>query len=86
MSGVEASKEPKEPQVHACTSCVKTVLQTFTHFQEQIAQLRQEKASLQKALRKLDEEHEEQKQAMAKEIRTLKEHLALLKKNSETHI
>jgi demethoxyubiquinone hydroxylase (CLK1/Coq7/Cat5 family) len=86
MSGVEASKEPKEPQVHACSSCVKTVVQTFTHYHEQIAQLKQEKESLQKELRKLIEDHEEQKQAMAKEIRALEEQLAVLKKRSETHI
>ena len=86
MSGVEASKEPKEPQVHVCSSCVETVVQTFTHFQEQIAQLRQEKASLQEELRKLSEEHEEQKRVLAEEVRALEEKLALLKKNSETHI
>jgi predicted nucleic acid-binding Zn-ribbon protein len=86
MSGVEASREPKEPQLHACSSCVKTVLQTFTHFQGQIAQLRQEKAGLQEELRLLREEHEEQKRVMTEEVRALEEKLALLKKKSETHI
>lgn len=86
MSGVEASKEPKEPQEHACSSCVKTVVQTFTHYHEQIAQLKQEKESLQEELRKLIEDHEEQKRAMFEEIRALEEQLALLKKRSETHI
>lgn len=86
MSGVEASKEPKEPQVHVCSSCVETVVQTFNHFQEQIAQLKLEKASLQKALKKLNEEHEKQKRVMTEEIRALEEKLGLLKKNSETHI
>jgi demethoxyubiquinone hydroxylase (CLK1/Coq7/Cat5 family) len=86
MSGVEASREPKEPQVHVCSSCVETVVLTFNHFQEQIAQLRREKESLQEALRKLWEEHEEQKQVMVEQIRALEERLALLKKGSETHI
>jgi peptidoglycan hydrolase CwlO-like protein len=53
MSGVEVSKEPKEPQVHVCASCMNTVVQTFNHFQEQIAQLKREKASLQKELKNL---------------------------------
>ncbi len=86
MSGVEASKEPKEPQVHVCSSCVKTVVRTFTHYQEQIAQLKQEKESLQEELMKLIEDHEEQKRAMVEEIRAMEEKLALLKKRSETHI
>jgi len=86
MSGVEVTKEQKEQQVHVCASCVSTVVQTFNHFQEQIAQLKREKASLQRELKKLIEEHEEQKRVMAEEIRALEEKLALLKKNSETHI
>ena len=86
MSGVEVSKEPKEHQVHVCASCVNTVVQTFNHFQEQIAQLKREKASLQKELKKLRKEHGEQKRVMTEEIRALEEKLALLKKNSESHI
>ena len=86
MSGIEVSKEPKEHQVHACASCMNTVVQTFNHFQEQIMQLKREKANLQKELKKLNEEHEEQKRVMTKEIRALEEKLAKLKKNSETHI
>lgn len=86
MSGVEVSKEPKEPQVHVCASCMNTVVQTFNHFQEQIAQLRREKAGLEKELKKLNEEHEKKKQVMAEEIRALEEKLAELKRNSETHI
>jgi peptidoglycan hydrolase CwlO-like protein len=86
MSGAEVSKEPKENQLHICASCMSTVVQTFNHFQEQITQLKREKASLQKELKKLNEEHEEQKRVMTKEIRALEEKLALLKKNSETHI
>ncbi|MCZ2808862.1 MAG: hypothetical protein O2V44_05870 [Candidatus Bathyarchaeota archaeon] len=49
-------------------------------------QLKREKANLQKELKKLNEEHEEQKRVMTKEIRALEEKLAKLKKNSETHI
>jgi len=86
MSGIEVTKEPKESQVHVCASCMSTVVQTFNHFQEQIAQLTREKAGLQGELKKLSEEHEEQKRVMAEEIRALEEKLALLKKSSETHI
>ena len=86
MSGVEVSKEQKEHQVHACASCMNTVVQTFNHFQEQTTQLKREKVNLQKELKKLNEEHEEQKRVMAEEIRALEEKLAKLKKESETHI
>jgi len=86
MSGVEVSKEPKENQLHACASCMNTVVQTFNHFQEQIAQLKRERAKLQKELKKLNKEHEEQKRIMTKEIRALEEKLVMIKKNSETHI
>jgi uncharacterized protein YlxW (UPF0749 family) len=78
MSGVEVSTETKENQVHVCESCMNTVIQSFNHFQEQIAQLKREKASLQKELEKLIEERKEQKRAMTKEIRALEEKLALL--------
>jgi vacuolar-type H+-ATPase subunit I/STV1 len=73
MSGVEASKEPKEPQVHLCASCMNTVVQTFNHFQEQIAQLRREKADLEKELEKLIEEHEKEKLVMSEKLRALEE-------------
>jgi predicted nucleic acid-binding Zn-ribbon protein len=86
MSGVEVSKEPKENQLHLCASCMNTVVQTFNHFQEQIMQLKREKAKLQKELKMLNEEYEEQKRVMTEEIRALEEKLAELKKNSETHI
>ena len=82
MSGVEVSKEPKEPQLHVCASCMSTVVETFNHFQEHIVQLKREKASLQGELKKLSEENEEQKRVMAEEIRALEEKLALLKKES----
>jgi hypothetical protein len=86
MSGVEVSKEPKEPQVHVCASCMNMVVQTFNHFQEQIAQLKREKAGLEEELKKLNEEHEKKKRAMSEKIRALEEKVAELKKNSETHI
>jgi predicted nucleic acid-binding Zn-ribbon protein len=86
MSGVEASKEPKEPQVHVCASCMNTVVQTFNHFQEQIAQLNREKAGLQRELQKLNEKYETQKRVMTEEIRALEKKVAELKRNSETHI
>ena len=82
MSGVDVLKEPKENQVHVCESCMNTVIQSFNHFQEQIVQLKREKASLQKELEKLIEERKEQKRAMIKEIRVLEEKLAMLKKES----
>jgi len=82
MSGIEVSKEQKEHQVHVCASCMNTVVQTFNHFQEQLMQLKREKANLQKELKKLNEEHEEQKRVMAEEIRALEEKLAKLKKES----
>jgi chromosome segregation ATPase len=86
MSGVEVSKEPKEPRVHVCASCMNTVVQTFNHFQEQIAQLKREKASIQRELEKLNEEYEKKKRDMSEKIRALEEKVAELKKNSETHI
>jgi peptidoglycan hydrolase CwlO-like protein len=86
MSGIEVSKEQKENQIHACASCMNTVVQTFNYFQEQIAQLKRERAKLQKELKKLNKEHEEQKRVMTKEIRALEEKLVMIKKNSETHI
>jgi predicted RNase H-like nuclease (RuvC/YqgF family) len=82
MSGVEVSKEPKENQLHVCASCVSTVVQTFSHFQEQIVQLKREKESLQKELEKFREEQEEQKRVLVKEISALEEKLAALKKES----
>ena len=82
MSGVELSKEQKEKQVHVCESCMNTVVQTFSHSQEQIGQLKQEKTKLQRELKKLREEHTEQKRTMEKEINALEEKLAMLKKES----
>jgi len=80
MSGVEISKEQKETQVHVCSSCMNTVVQTFTHLQEQITRLKQEKTKLHNEQNELRTEHEEQKLAMTQQIRALEEKLALLKK------
>jgi predicted nucleic acid-binding Zn-ribbon protein len=86
MSGVEFSKEPKELQFHQCASCMNRVIQTFNHFQQQIIRLRNEKADLQRELKKLNEEHEKQKKNMSETIKALEEKLAETKKNTETHI
>jgi siroheme synthase (precorrin-2 oxidase/ferrochelatase) len=82
MSGVDVSKELKENRLHACASCMNTVIQSFSHFQEQIAQLQREKMKLQIELEKTKEEQEEQKRVLVNEIRALEEKLAALK--SET--
>ena len=82
MSGVEVSKEQKQKQVHECTSCMNTVVQTVSHLQEQFVQLKSDKAKLQGELKKFREEHEEQKRVMIEEIRALEEKLAMLKKES----
>ena len=80
MSGVEISKEKKETHVHVCASCMNTVVQTFTHLQKKVSQMKQERVKLHKELKELRGEHEEQKRAMTKEIRALEEKLALPKK------
>jgi predicted RNase H-like nuclease (RuvC/YqgF family) len=82
MSGVEVPREPKEKDVHVCASCMNTVVQTFSHFQEQIAQLKREKAKLQRELERLKDEQDKQRRVMAQEILVLEERLALLKKES----
>ena len=80
MSGVEVSKDRKEMQVHVCASCMNTVVQTFSYLQEQVAQLKLEKEKLHMQLKELNDEREEQKRAMTKEIRALEEKLALIQK------
>lgn len=72
--------------MHVCSSCVNTVVQTFNHYREQIAQLKQEKESLQDELKNFIKDHEKQKRVMVEEIRALEERLALLEKPSENHI
>jgi hypothetical protein len=59
MSGVEAPREQK--QVNACASCMNTVVQSFSYFQEQIIILKSEKANLQKKIKALEEENAELK-------------------------
>jgi predicted RNase H-like nuclease (RuvC/YqgF family) len=80
MSGVEASKEQKEDQLHLCASCMNSVVQTFSHLQGQIARLKREKAKLEEEMMMFRDEQEEQKRVMAEKIRALEEKLALLKK------
>ena len=80
MSGVEVTKEPKENQVHACESCMNTVVQTFGHLQQQIVQLKQEKTKLQMELEQSKKQQKQQKQNMQTEIKALEEKLAALKK------
>ena len=46
MSGVDVSKGLKREDLHACASCMNNVVQTFNHLQEQIAQIKHEKAKL----------------------------------------
>jgi predicted RNase H-like nuclease (RuvC/YqgF family) len=81
MSGVEASKKSKEDQLQLCVSCMNNVIQTYSHLQEQIKQLKREKAKLQEELMLLRDEQDEQKGVMAEEIRQLEEKLASLKKD-----
>jgi hypothetical protein len=52
LSGVEVTKEQKESQVHVCESCMDTVVETFSHMQKQIAQLKQKNLKLQVELEK----------------------------------
>ena len=80
LSGVEASREQKEDQMHLCASCMSNVVQTFSHLQGQIARLKREKAKLQEEMMMLRDEQAEQKRVMAQEIRALEEKLASLKK------
>ncbi len=80
MSGVEASKESKENQLHLCASCMSKVVQTFNHLQEQIARLKREKAKLEEEMMMLRDEQEEQKRVMVEEIRVLEKNLAALSK------
>ena len=81
MSGVEASNEAKANQLHLCASCMNNVVQTFSHLQEQIERLKQDKAKLQEEMMMLREEQKIQKQVLIEEIRQLEEKLISLKKN-----
>ena len=78
MSGVEVTKEPKENQVHLCESCMDTVVQTFSHMQEQIAQLNQEKLKLQMELEQSKKQQKQKEQNLEQKIKDLKQKLATL--------
>jgi len=56
-----------------------TVIQSFSHFQEQIAQLQRERIKLQMELEKSREEQKEQKRILFAEIMTLEKKVAALK-------
>jgi hypothetical protein len=81
MSGIEVTKENKYPRFNVCASCMNTVVQTFNHFQEHIAQLRRDNADLQRKMKTFHKEHEKQKKIMYEEIVELEKKLAELKKN-----
>lgn len=78
MSGIEVTKEPKQGQDHACKSCMETVVQTFTHMQEHIAQLKQEKLKLQLDLEKSKKEQKQKEQTLKQKIKALEQTLAEL--------
>ncbi len=82
MSGVDVSKELKENRLLACESCMNTVIQSFSHFQEQIAQLQRERMKLQMELEKSREEQKEQKRVLFDEIMALEKKVAALKSES----
>jgi len=82
MSGVEVSKNLKENRGNMCASCMNVVVQTFNHLKKQIEQLNHEKTNLQTELKIFKQEQEEQKRTMFKNIKALKEKLALLQKDS----
>ena len=79
LSGVEVTRERKENQVHVCESCMDTVVQTFSHMQEEIAQLNQEKLKLQMELEQSKKEQKQKEQRLQQEIKALEEKLAALK-------
>ena len=80
MSGVEVSRELSKNQMNICASCMNGVVQTFGHFKEQLMLLNNEKVKLQMELKKIKEDHNEQKRVMLEDIKILKQQLALLKK------
>ena len=80
MSGIEISKVPRERDPHVCASCMNTVTQTFSYFQEQIKKLRSEKANLQEDIKRLETVWQEQIRVMTEEIRALEEEVAMLKR------
>ncbi len=86
MSGVEVSRKVSKNQMNICASCMNGVVQTFSHFKEQIMLLNNEKVKLQIELKKIKEDHEEQRQVMLENIKLLKQQLATLKKKSNFEI
>ena len=82
MSGVEVKRKLKETQMNMCGSCMNSIVQTFDHLKEQILMLNNEKIKLLMELKKSKEQQEEQKQVMLKDIKTLKQQLASLKKTT----
>lgn len=73
MSGVDVSNRQKEEQRHVCKSCMNSVMQTFSYFQEQIAQQKREKQELQI-------EQKQQMKALSKKIKALEKKVAKLEK------
>ncbi|MCW4022931.1 MAG: hypothetical protein ACOWW1_08145 [archaeon] len=78
MSGVEVTKEQKESQVHVCESCMNTIVQTFGHMQEQIAQLNKEKLKLQMELEQSKKQQKQKEQTLEQKIKALEQKLAAL--------
>jgi polyhydroxyalkanoate synthesis regulator phasin len=73
MSGIDVSNRQKEEQQHACQSCMNSVVQTFSYYQEQIAQQKREK-------QKLQMEQKKQMNALTKKIEALEKKVATLEK------
>jgi uncharacterized small protein (DUF1192 family) len=69
MSGVDLAKQQKTDQEHSCESCMNSVVLSFSHLQEQIQQLQEEKLRLQM---QLDKANEKQK-ALEKKLRQLRD-------------
>ena len=84
MSGIEISRVAKEKDAHVCASCMNSVIQTFSFFQEQIKKLRSERVNLQEEIKKLKKTGEEKIRVLAEEIRALEEEVARLRKGSES--
>jgi len=80
LSGVEVTKEQKESQVHVCESCMDTVVETFSHMQKQIAQLKQENLKLQIELEQYKNQQRQQKQKFKQQIKVLEQKLTAPKK------
>lgn len=73
MSGVDRSE--KKNQIHTCESCMNTIIQTFSHFQDQIIDLNHDKKKLQMELKKSKKEQQKEKQNMQNKIKILENKL-----------